>query len=105
MLRSVLSSIALAGLVTAGSVPAVARQQPTVTCTILSTGTLSMNSLPGAPSTIPARGLPLEIVSNGAAVSTLAYHGYSQLFSFLNCTSEWMGMNPFTTPNSKGYYG
>ena len=93
MLLSLFSSIALAGLVTAGSVPQVARSDfeidivEIISCTPLTgdEGTLVMKSLPSAPTTLPDGGEPLSLVDN-----VLQEDDGNDQFIFENCTSTFM---------------
>ena len=103
MLLNLFCSIALVGLVTAGSVSHVARQG-NVTCIPVKgvSGTLVITSFQGAPSTLPASGVPLAIV-NG----TLQQDGnnLNQQFVFESCTSSYMGLYNTIEGSFDIYYG
>jgi hypothetical protein len=103
MLLTLFCSIALVCLVTAGSVPHVARQG-TVTCIPVSgvSGPLVITSFQGAPTTLPAGGVPLTIV-NGSLVQD--DNNLNQQFVFESCTSSYMGLYNTIEGPFDIYYG
>src|SRR5271163_4746894 len=106
MLLSLFSSIALAGLVTAGSVPQVARSDfeidivEIISCTPLTgaSGTLVMKSLPLAPTTLPDGGVPLSLVDN-----VLQEDDGNDQFIFESCTSTFMNETQSNDGNAAIY--
>jgi hypothetical protein len=108
MLLSLFSSIVLARLVAAASVPQVARSDfnvdivEEITCTPLSgaSGTLVMKSLQGAPTTLPDAGEPLSLVDN-----VLQNNDGNQQFVFQNCTSRFMNETSTNEGGVAVYYG
>jgi hypothetical protein len=109
MLLSLFSSIALADLAITGSIPHVARQQSgTVTCTPVSgaTGALVMTSSQGAPITLPFGGVTIITTSSGfPLVLQENLINQQQEFTFVSCSSTYMGW--ITTPDGShtAYYG
>jgi hypothetical protein len=109
MLLSPFSSIAFADLAIAGSIPHIARQQSgAVTCTAVSggTGALVMTSLQGAPITLPFGGVTIITTSSGfPLVVQENLINRQQEFTFVNCSSTYMGW--ITTPDGSQtlYYG
>jgi hypothetical protein len=103
MLLSLFCSIVLGGLVTAGSVSHIARQG-TVACIPVSgmNGTLVITSFPGAPTTLPANGVPLAIVNNNLQQDNDSLH---QQFVFESCTSNYMGLYNTIEGSLSIYYG
>src|SRR5271170_2162473 len=100
MLRSLFSSVALAGLVVAGSVPHVLRQTG-VTCDFLMEGALLLASLPSAPVPIPTPAILAVDSSIGQLVE-----GDLQYVNFLICSSTFMDKHQYI--NSDGdivYFG
>ena len=107
MLLSLFSSIALAGLVAAGSVPQVARSDfeidvvEIISCTPLTgaSGTLVVKSSPSAPSTLPDGEL-LSLVDN-----VLQEDDGNDQFIFENCTSTFMNETQSNDGNTAIYHG
>ena len=110
ILLSFFCFIALIGLVTAGSVLHIARQQPaTVTCTPVSrgTGTLMTFNLPGAPSVLPSGSVPLVTMgpTNGLTNLVADDNNQQQQFVFQSCKSNFIGSNHIVVDNFNIYLG
>jgi hypothetical protein len=108
MLLPLFSSIALAALVAAGSVPQVARSDfeidivETISCTPLTgaSGSLVMKSLPSAPTTLPDGGVSLSLVDN-----VLEEDDGNDQFIFESCTSTFMNETQSNDGYTAIYYG
>jgi hypothetical protein len=105
MLLSLVSSIALAGLVTVGGVPYVThKRKEAITCVPVSgaTGTLVIISLAEAPITLPAGGLPLT--TDGGILAPDGQNLHEE-FVFESCTSNYMGLFTTFQGSFAFYYG
>jgi hypothetical protein len=94
MLLYLFSSVALTGLVAAGSVPHVARQAVnTITCTQVTTGSLMMQS--------PSTGQQWQLAVEDESPLQVVDWSDPETFSFESCTSEFMG---YTSSAGGGIY-
>jgi hypothetical protein len=107
MLLSSFSSVVLAGLATAGSIPHVARQG-TVTCSPVSgaTGAIVMTSVKGAPITLPFGGVTIVLVATSSgSVLQENLSNQQQEFTFETCSSTYMGWNTEPDAGNTIYFG
>jgi hypothetical protein len=102
MLPSLFCSIALVGLVVAGSVPHTRRQE--ITCTYYSQGNLTLMSMPDAnlPMNTPVQ---LGVGDPSSQYPGQLQSGLNDTFIFQTCTSTQIQEPPSTVEGTVYYYG